>query len=385
MKYRKLFDDEVSVLGFGCMRLPEIGEGSEKKINEPEAIAQIRHGIDLGIKYIDTAYPYHGGQSEFVVGKALQDGYREKVKLVTKAPVWMYKKSEDFEFYLKEQLEKLQVEYVDAYLMHALNGKRFDILQKYDILAQAKKAKEAGLIKHIGFSFHSNYETFVRIIDSFDWDLCQIQMNYMDLNNQATEKGLKYAGEKGIPVIIMEPLLGGKLVRETEENKKILEESKSKHSLAEWAFLFMWNYPEVKVTLSGMNTMQMIEENCKSTDLSGVNSLSSEDIETIDKLRESFGKMLYVHCTRCEYCMPCPEGVNIPFNLLLLNEVKWAPEDVEKIRNWYKGFSQTKEEALKTLNGASNLCVECGSCLEKCPQKIEIPEKMKEMSELFSD
>ncbi|MHA1453287.1 MAG: aldo/keto reductase, partial [Promethearchaeota archaeon] len=141
MKYRKLFDDEVSVLGFGCMRLPEIGEGSEKKINEPEAIAQIRHGIDLGIKYIDTAYPYHGGQSEFVVGKALQDGYREKVKLVTKAPVWMYKKSEDFEFYLKEQLEKLQVEYVDAYLMHALNGKRFDILQKYDILKKKKKAK----------------------------------------------------------------------------------------------------------------------------------------------------------------------------------------------------------------------------------------------------
>ena len=157
MKYRKLFGDEVSNLGFGCMRLPTIGEGKDIKINESEAIAQIRHGIDLGITYIDTAYPYHGGESELVVGKALQDGYREKVKLVTKAPVWLYKKPEDFEKYLKEQLEKLQTDYVDAYLMHALNGKRFDILQKYDILAQAKKAKEAGLIKNIGFSFHSNY------------------------------------------------------------------------------------------------------------------------------------------------------------------------------------------------------------------------------------
>ena len=387
MKYRKLFGDEVSNLGFGCMRLPTIGEGKDIKINESEAIAQIRHGIDLGITYIDTAYPYHGGESELVVGKALQDGYREKVKLVTKAPVWLYKKPEDFEKYLKEQLEKLQTDYVDAYLMHALNGKRFDILQKYDILAQAKKAKEAGLIKNIGFSFHSNYKTFVKIIDSFDWDLCQIQMNYMDLNNQATEKGLKYAGEKGVPVIVMEPLLGGKLVRETEENKKILEESKSKHSLAEWAFLFMWNYPEVKVTLSGMNTMQMIEENCASADLSGVYSLSNEDMGTIGKLRESYKKMLYVHCTRCEYCMPCPHGVNIPFNLLLLNELKWAPQDREKIGNWYKGFSQTEEEALKTLNGASHLCAgveECGQCLKKCPQKINIPEKMKEISEIFN-
>ncbi|TFG21120.1 MAG: aldo/keto reductase [Promethearchaeota archaeon] len=385
MKYRKLFGDQVSVLGFGCMRLPTIGEGKDTKINESEAIAQIRHAIDLGIRYVDTAYPYHNGKSEIVVGKALKDGYREKIKvLTTKAPVWLYKKPEDFEIYLKEQLGKLQVDYVDAYLMHALNGKRFKILQKYDILAQAKKAKEAGLIKNIGFSFHSNYETFVKIIDSFDWDLCQIQMNYMDVNNQATEKGLKYAGEKGIPVIIMEPLLGGKLVRETEENKKILEESKSKHSLAEWAFLFMWNYPEVKVTLSGMNTMQMIEENCKSTDLSGVNSLSDEDMETIGKLRESFGKMFYIKCTRCEYCMPCPQGVNIPFNFVLFNELKWAPEDKEKIRTWYNNFSQTMEEAVKTLDGAAHLCVECGQCLEKCPQGIEIPDKLKELSNVYT-
>ncbi len=384
MKHRKLFGDDISVLGFGCMRLPTIKEGDKEKINEPEAIAQIRHGIDLGITYIDTAYPYHGGESEVVVGKALKDGYREKIKvLVTKAPVWLYKKPEDFEFYLKEQLEKLQVEYVDAYLMHALNGKRFEILQKYDILTQAKKAKEAGLIKNIGFSFHSNYDTFVHIIDSFDWDLCQIQMNYMDLNNQATEKGLKYAGEKGIPVIIMEPLLGGKLVRETEENKKILEGSKSKHTLAEWAFLFMWNYSEVKVALSGMNTMQMIEENCKSADFSGVNSLSDEDMETIGELRESFKRLIYVPCTRCEYCMACPQGVNIPFNFVLFNELKWAPQDKEKIGNWYKGFSQTIEEAQNTLNGAAHLCIECGACLEKCPQGIEIPEKLKEFSDEF--
>ncbi|UYP46844.1 hypothetical protein NEF87_003129 [Candidatus Lokiarchaeum ossiferum] len=385
MKYRKLFDEDTSILGFGCMRLPTIKEGDTTKINQPEAIKQIRHGIDQGINYIDTAWPYHNQESEVVVGKALQDGYREKVKLVTKAPVWEYKVPEDFEKYLKLQLEKLQTDHLDIYLLHALSKMRFSRVQELKLFEQAEKAKKAGLIKHFGFSFHGNYETFIEIIDAYDWDVTQIQFNYMDVNSQATEKGLKYAGKKGIPVIVMEPLLGGKLVRQTDEGLKFLNEAKTQQSLAAWALQFVWNYSEVKVVLSGMNTMEMIDENCASADRAGINSLSDEDLATIAGLKASFEKLIYIPCTRCEYCMPCPSGVNIPMNLRVLNEAVWTGS-AASMQSWFDGFAQTEEAlAEKPNNGAAQLCIECGQCLDKCPQSINIPEGLKKAASVFVD
>lgn len=387
MKYRNFhtLSKETSVLGFGCMRLPTIGEGDNKHIDEKLANKLLRLAIDNGINYIDTAWPYHNKESEEVVGKALLDGYREKVILVTKAPIWEYKSPEDFEKYLKIQLKKLQTDHIDLYLLHALSKLRFEQVKKLKVLEAAEKAKKEGLIDHIGFSFHGNYETFCEILDAYPWDACQIQFNYMDINSQATEKGLKYAGSKNIPVIVMEPLLGGKLVRETDENKKILAAASVKRKLAEWALQFVWNYPEVKVVLSGMNTEAMILENIASADRSAPNSLSKEELEVIDKLRASFQNLFAVPCTRCEYCMPCPSGVNIPMNLRVLNESIWTGS-AESMQGWFDSFAQTPEELKdKPNNGAAQLCIECLQCLDKCPQSIQIPDNLKKVVAIYRD
>ncbi|MHA1776660.1 MAG: aldo/keto reductase [Promethearchaeia archaeon] len=387
MKYRNFHTlaRESSVLGFGCMRLPTVGEGDKKHINEELAINLLRLAIDNGINYIDTAWPYHNKESETVVGKALRDGYREKVILVTKAPVWEYKNSDDFENYLRLQLEKLQTDHIDLYLLHALNKLRFEQVKKLKILEAAEKAKNDGLINHIGFSFHGNYKTFCEILDAYPWDACQIQFNYMDVNSQATEKGLKYAGSKSIPVIVMEPLLGGKLVRETEETKKILENAPVKRTLAEWALQFVWNYPEVKVVLSGMNTEAMILENVASANRSEPNSMNPEEFEVIKRLRSSFQNLFVVPCTRCEYCMPCPSGVNIPMNLRVLNEAAWTGS-AESMQGWFDSFAQTPEELEdKPNNGAAQLCIECMQCLDKCPQGIQIPDQLKKVVAIYRD
>lgn len=380
VQYRKLFGEDISILGFGCMRLPTNTEG---KVDEAEAKAQIRHGIDLGINYIDTALPYHGGQSELVLGKALLDGYREKVKLVTKAPIWMYKEKDDYRRNLLIQLEKLQTKYLDVYMMHSLDGTQFQKCVDLGFLKEAEKAKEEGLIKHIGFSFHGSYNDFVHIIDSYNWDVAQIQFNYMDTDNQATEKGLKYAGKKGIPIIVMEPLLGGKLVQENEDNKQITTDAPVQRSLAEWAFKFVWNYPEVKVVLSGMNSMEMVDENC--TSANRFTPLTEGEHATIKRLQESFRKWIYVKCTRCEYCLPCPADVNIPLSFRYFNEAKW-PGGFNQGKAIYKALlAQTRDELPnKEMGGSGSLCVNCGQCVPKCPQGLDIPGLLEETVKFFS-
>ncbi|MHA1672747.1 MAG: aldo/keto reductase [Promethearchaeota archaeon] len=387
MKHRKIetMDWSTSVLGFGCMRLPTIGEGDAKKINEPKAIEQIRYGIDSGINYVDTAWPYHNKTSETLVGKALLDGYREKVCLVTKAPIWEYKVSDDFDKCLQIQLDKLQVDHVDIYLLHALNKDRFSKVKELNVLESAIRAKEKGLIRFIGFSFHGNYEVFRDIIDAFAWDICQIQFNYLDINSQATEKGLIYAGEKNIPVIIMEPLRGGKLVRETPQTKEIVENAHVKRTLAEWAFQFVWNYPQVKVVLSGMNTIEMIKENIESASNSEINSLTPEDFKVIWQLRDAYQGMMVVPCTQCEYCMPCSSGVDIPTNLQLLNEAAWTGS-AKEMQVWFDGLAQSPDDLKeKPDSGAAQLCIECNECLDKCPQSIQIPDEMKKVVAIYQD
>ncbi|MHA2131568.1 MAG: aldo/keto reductase, partial [Promethearchaeota archaeon] len=273
MKYRKMgsLDWEVSALGFGCMRLPTKKVNGNEVIDEEEAIKMIRYAIDNGVTYFDTAFPYHNQTSEIVVGKALQDGYREKIKLVTKLPMWMMTKREDFDKYLNTQLEKLQTEYVDIYLFHGLNKTTFQLIKNFKLFEKMEQAKAEGKIKHIGFSFHDSYDVYKEIIDSYNWDATQIQWNFVDHNTQATTKGLEYAASKGIAVIVMEPIKGGKLANPTKEIEEIIENAPVKRTAANWALQYVWNHPGVSVVLSGMSAFDQVKENIESAEQSGTN------------------------------------------------------------------------------------------------------------------
>ncbi|HEX2925620.1 MAG TPA: aldo/keto reductase [Ruminiclostridium sp.] len=376
MQYRKFgkLDVKVSALGFGTMRLPTDGDvfnsnRLSKDIVEPEAIKMIRHAIDRGVNYIDTAYPYHGGNSEIVTGKALKDGYREKVMLATKSPTWLIQQPEDFDRLLDEQLQKLQTDYIDFYLLHALSSDSWrNVILKHDIIKHAEAAKKAGKIKHIGFSFHDKADAFTEIVDGYDkWDFCQIQYNYMDIENQAGMKGLKYAASKGLGVVIMEPLLGGRLANPPKDIKNILDSNNKEWSASYWALQWLWNQPEVSLILSGMSNMQQVEENIGSASNSGIGLFSREELDTIELVRKKYNERAAIPCTGCSYCMPCPNNVNIPRNFELYND-SVVHEDVAGSRQTYHTF-------FDKVNHASE-CVQCRICEEKCPQKINISEWM---------
>ncbi|MFX0003365.1 MAG: aldo/keto reductase [Candidatus Hermodarchaeota archaeon] len=396
MKYRKMgsLNWEVSVLGFGAMRLPMI---DQKTVNKEEAIKMIRYAIDNGVNYIDTAYPYHNGESEVIVGKALKDGYREKVHLTTKLPIWLVRKSEDYDRFLNEQIERLQTK-PDIYLFHGLNKNRLEKIKKLNLIEKMEKAKEDGLFKHIGFSFHDNFEVFKEIIDYYTWDCCQIQFNYLDVEYQAGTKGLEYAGSKNVALIIMEPIRGGKLaipenkLDSKPEIKKILDASEIKRTMADWALQFVWKHSEVSVVLSGMSDMQQVKENIQSANISAINSLTKKELETISKLRDAYNKYDLVPCTSCRYCLPCPNGVSIPWVIRLLNEVGyWGVQRIARISFFYNQMAKTPQELEKKLteeeevDGAASLCIQCGECLEKCPQQIDIPDIMKKANGIFEE
>jgi predicted aldo/keto reductase-like oxidoreductase len=396
-------DWEVSALGFGAMRLPILPIKDEKtgemiyKVNEEETIKMIRYAIDNGVNYVDTAYPYHNGESEVIVGKALKDGYRERVHLTTKLPMWQIKTTEDFEKFLSEQIQRLQTN-PDIYLFHGLNKARLEKIKELGLLKKMEEARDKGLIRFIGFSFHDNVEVFKEIIDYYDWDCCQIQHNYLDINYQAGIEGLQYAGKKNIAVIIMEPIRGGKLaipenkLNTRPEIKEILEKSQTKRSMPDWALQFLWNQPEVSVVLSGMSTLQQVIENVESANNSGIGILSDDDLATISGLRKAYEKYTYVPCTSCGYCLPCPNDVGIPGVLRLLNEVYyWGEQGKQRISYFYNNMTKTKEE-IKTkkengdeYEGAAVLCIQCGECLDKCPQQIEIPEMMLKANAIFEE
>jgi predicted aldo/keto reductase-like oxidoreductase len=372
MQFRKFgkLDWKVSALGFGCMRLPtNDGSSFGGDVNEKEAIAMIRYAIDQGVNYVDTAYPYHSFNGEVVVGKALRDGYRERVKLATKCPVFMIQKEGDFDKYLNEQLKKLQTDHIDFYLFHGLNEQRWRTVLDFNLLEKAESAVEDGRVGKLGFSFHDRFDLFKEIINSFkDWALCQIQYNYMDVDNQAGIKGLKYAASRGLAVVIMEPIRGGLLANPPKPIREIFDSyTGKKRSPADWALQWLWNQPEVSVVLSGMSTMKQVEENIHSANISGINSLGSEDLQFIDRIRKEYQKRIVIPCTKCGYCMPCPNGVNIPRNFELYNDC-FIYDDPKPSRTWYKLFFPEKEHA--------NNCAQCRTCEEKCPQKISVSEWM---------
>lgn len=373
MEYNKFgkLGFNISRFGVGCMRLPEIkGENGKPAINEDEAIKMIRYAVDKGVNYIDTAYPYHRGESEPLVGKALKDGYREKVKLATKLPTWLTNTYEDFGRYLDEQLEKLQTDHIDFYLLHALDKERWNKLMTLDVLRFMEDAKAKGKIRHIGFSFHDDLDTFKKIVDAYDWDMCQIMLNIIDQHYQAGIEGLHYAGAKGIPVVIMEPLKGGRLGQNIHQDiKDIWDSADKKLSPVEWAFKWVYNFPEVAVVLSGVSSMEQLQDNIRIFENAKPNTMTQKELELVDKVKKFYDSKIKVGCTECGYCQPCPQGVIIPDIFSLYNDIH-IYERMEESSAFYNRIMKAEKDASK--------CVECGRCEAACPQQLTIIKFLKE-------
>jgi predicted aldo/keto reductase-like oxidoreductase len=369
MQYRKFgkLDWQASALGFGCMRLPT--NGSPADIDEAEAARMLHFAIDHGLNYVDTAYPYHDGNSERFVGKALREGnYRSKVRLATKLPCWLVETASDFDRFLNEQLIKLQTDHVDFYLLHALNQAAWKKMCDLDIFSKAEQAIADSRIRYLGFSFHDTYEVFQEIVDGYDhWTFCQIQYNYMDIEEQAGTRGLKYAASKGLAVVIMEPIRGGRLVNPPPSIQSIWDTAKQKRSPAGWALQWVWNQPEVSLALSGMSAMIQVEENLANANASAIHSLKEEELNLIGKVREKYRQLCPIPCTRCEYCMPCPNGVNIPRVFETYNDGNMYDKP-DWARNEYHHW-------LKDTESADN-CIACRECEDLCPQKIPISQWM---------
>ena len=371
---------KASILGFGCMRLPCHGGGnSGKNVDFEETTRMLRYAIDSGVNYIDTAYPYHGGVSEVAVGKALGDGYRQKVKLADKSPVFFIKQASDFDRFLDEQLKRLDDDHIDFYLLHSLSADTWkNVVLKFDILDKAERAKKAGKISHIGFSFHDNLEAFETILSDYDrFEFGQIQLNYLDINHQAGLKGLQLLKDKGLGAVIMEPLRGGKLASPPEKVRSVLQADASRTPV-QWALDFLWDLDAVSVILSGMSTMQQVKDNLTYAQSTSAVGLSGADRATLKEAKRQFDSLLSVPCTGCGYCLPCPSGVNIPRNFGAYNDSN-IYDDPSTGDGEFKAIIQWEG---RDATAAS--CVACGACEEKCPQHIEISHQMPQVAKKFA-
>jgi hypothetical protein len=379
MLYRKVpkTGDELSILGFGYMRLPAKTSGSG--IDEERAIRQLRYAIDHGVNYVDTAPAYHFGKSEQILGRALEDGYREKVRLATKLPPWSVRSREDMDRILGNQLATLKTDHIDYYLLHSLSRESFLRLKELGVLEFLDAAKKDGRIRNAGFSTHADLPAFKETVDSYDWTFCQIQYNYLDEKNQAGTEGLRYAREKNLAVMIMEPLRGGNLgVRVPDEIKKLWDESPVKRTPAEWGLRWVWNHPEVTVVLSGMNDEAHIEENLRVAADAYPGSLMEEDLVRIGQVRDMYGQLMKVGCTGCSYCMPCPAGVDIPGCFSLYND-----HHLFSFNRMAKFQYFGRHGGLMGSVSYAGLCRSCGKCEKVCPQHLPIPALLREVSREF--
>jgi len=376
-------NENVSILGFGAMRLPAM-ENDPRKIDEKEAIRMIRYSIDHGVNFIDTAYPYGGfdmytgGQSEPIVAKALKDGYRERVNISTKLPTWLIETREDMDNYLNKQLERLETDVIDFYLIHGITKTYWEKLKKLGFEDFLNQAIEDGKIRYAGFSFHDRVELFKEVVDHYDWSFCLIQYNYLDENYQAGKEGLKYAFNKGLGVATMEPLRGGQIaVNIPEEIRDTFDEAVVKRTPAEWALRWVWNHSEVSVVLSGMSSMEDVRENLRISSDAQSNSLSKKELVVIDHAKKVFNDKLEVGCTGCGYCLPCPQGVDIPENFAKYNDyyLFGTPETKERFKFGYE---------MGLLNGErASACTECGECEKLCTQEIQIMKELKKVKKLY--
>jgi hypothetical protein len=380
MLYRKMpkNGDELSVLGFGCMRLPVKEDGT---IDEERATRQVRYAVDQGVNYIDTAWPYHMGESEPFLGRALEAGYREKVRLATKLPSWTIKKKEDMDRILNSQLERLKTDHIDYYLVHGLVGLLWDKMENLEVLDFLDRAKADSRIVNAGFSFHGTIDDFKRIVDAYPWTFCQIQYNFLDEKNQAGTEGLEYAASKGLGVIIMEPLRGGKLTNLVPpEVHEIWNEASVKRTPAEWALRWIWNHPEVTIVLSGMNEESHIEENLKIASEANPNSLTDTELNLVKRAEQKYRQLMKTACTGCRYCLPCPSGVDIPGCFEIYNNFYLSGNESEaKLMYAAKPGGIIRGD----VPGYASQCIQCGQCVEKCPQHLDIPSLLEAVKEKF--
>ena len=382
MQYRTLGKSgvEVSVLGFGCMRLPIQGGAKsaadifnpEKLIDEDEGTRMIEYAVNHGVNYFDTAYGYHGGQSEAFLGKAIAP-YRDKVLIASKMPVWMVQSADDFDRILDEQLQRLDMGYLDFYLLHGLARHFWEPVKKMGALKFLDRVLADGRVKHVGFSFHDDIRIFKEIIDAYEWEMCQIQYNYYDENYQAGKEGFEYAVERNIGVIAMEPLRGGRIVdRIPAEIQDVWDTAPARRSPVEWAFRWLWDQPDVAMTLSGMSTMGQVLQNVDLAGEAEAGCLNDGERVVIREVRELYRSMMKVDCTSCAYCMPCPYGINIPMNFSLYNDM-FMFKDPELNIMLYNYMLPPEQRA--------SACTECGQCEELCPQHIAIIHDLKAVHE----
>jgi predicted aldo/keto reductase-like oxidoreductase len=378
MQYRQFgkLDWKGSALGFGAMRLPVKG-GEYANVDEPKATRLVHYAIDHGVNYVDTAYNYHRGNSERFLGRALKGGYREKIRLATKQFPLEIETADDFDRLLNEQLKRLQTDHVDFYLLHGMNGIWWPRLRDLDVLEWAEGAIADERIGHLGFSFHDEFPVLKEIVDAYDkWTFCQIQYNYMDIEHQAGTEGLEYAASRGLAVVIMEPLLGGLLARAPRPVQELWDTAPEKRTPADWALQWLWNQPEVSVVLSGMSTLQQVEENVTSAAASGVGILTKEELALVDRAREAYRELRPIPCTECGYCMPCPNGVDIPYNFKLYNDgVMYERGNPRRARGWYRFMAEGYKDDYHQRGQAAG-CIQCRECEDKCPQNIPISQWM---------
>lgn len=369
MQYRKdKYGNDISILGYGCMRFTRKG----KNIDFEKAEAEVLHGLALGINYYDTAYLYSG--NEECLGKIIaKNNIREQLKIATKLPQYLVKTPESIDKFFNEELRRLQTDYIDYYLMHMITDiESWNNLKKNGIIEWIEKHKADGSIRQVGFSYHGNTEMFLEVLNAYDWDFTQIQYNYMDEHTQAGRTGLMAAAKKGIPVIIMEPLRGGRLVNLLPEKaKNLIEKHDKKRSAAEWALRWLWEQPEITCVLSGMNSMEMLDENARIASEVQEHEFDDSDREMIAQIKKSINDNIKVPCTGCNYCMPCPKNVDIPATFRCYNSMY-----AEKKSAGRHEYAQTV--GLRKDPGFASQCIACGKCEQHCPQGIEIRKKLKE-------
>ena len=386
MLYRDLgrTGERVSILGFGCMRLPVL-DGRRDCIDVPLATEMLHYAIDHGVNYVDTAFPYHGssfenpGESEGFVGGALAGGYREKVLLATKLPPWAVESRADMDRILAGQLERLQTDHIDCYLMHGIGATSWPKLVDLGALEFMDAAKADGRIRYAGFSYHDDPPAFAPIVDAYDWDFCQIQYNYMDVDYQAGRAGLEYAAERGLGVVVMEPLKGGRLAGRTPAEVQALWDSAPvMRSPVQWALRFVWDDPRVSLLLSGMSTMEHVVENVEIAGRAVAGSLSSAEHALIEQVREAYQARIAVDCTECRYCLPCPEGITIPLILSCVNNAALFDDLAAEMAAY-------KFELGAGHTAPASACTECGQCEEACPQHIKVPQELAKAVQLLGE
>jgi hypothetical protein len=378
MLYRKMQKGgpELSILGFGAMRLPVLADGH---VDVPEAARMIRYAIDHGVNYVDTAYPYHNGESEPAVGNALLDGYRDRVHLATKLPGWLIGSREDMDRYLEEQLAKLRTDRIDFYLLHGLTSPFWERLSSLGVLEFLDDALSDGSIGYAGFSFHDTTKLFKEIVKAYDWTFAQIQYNFMDEDYQAGTRGLRYAAKKGLGVVVMEPIRGGLLARDVPGITELWERAPVHRMPAEWALRWVWNHPEVTVVLSGMSTFDQVVQNLSYAETGFPESLTKKELRVYDRVRGELRKRMAIPCTGCKYCQPCPHGVSVPECFELYNQAHMY-DAKESVTQQYTMFLGGFFDGVPSY---ASCCQDCGECEEKCPQGLPIRENLRKVSEYF--